>query len=106
MRTLKAHLYCAGALWAFSGADRGSFALGGADPARQNRQLGDRRWVRSGALTRATATRTTLTEPSWPGAASEQCAVPVAWGGVKMNGCGDKARLSGARTINTVGGAR
>jgi hypothetical protein len=45
MGTLKAHIYCADAL---SGADRGSFAFGGADRARQSRNLGDRRWVSFG----------------------------------------------------------
>jgi hypothetical protein len=47
MRTLRVDLCCAGALSLSSGADRGSFTLGGADPARRFHNLGDRRWVSS-----------------------------------------------------------
>jgi hypothetical protein len=47
MRTLRAHLFCADALWAFSGADRALFAIGGAGLARQFFPVGDRCWVSS-----------------------------------------------------------
>jgi hypothetical protein len=61
MRTLKAHLFRADALWAFSGADLASFALGGADLARQLGLRGDLRSTSLGGTNARTPRSRALT---------------------------------------------